>query len=217
MNSHDSSPSIKIGAAGAVDSSRPPSFFLAYFGCRHETLLNEAKCREIWNLLESLDGVAGDVAELGVYRGGVGKLMALACPGRTVHLFDTFEGIPADGHRTGLDGHAPGEFAVNINEVRRYLSDCPNVVLHPGIFPATTRGLDILRFALVHLDADLYASIRAGLEWFWPRLSPGGAIVLDDFDWPWCPGVAKAVDEYFADKSGAGFRSIPYQLTVIKA
>jgi len=41
------------------------------------------------------------------------------------------------------------------------------------------------RFAFVHLDADLEAPIAAGLEFFWPRLTPGEWIVVHDYNaWP---------------------------------
>jgi O-methyltransferase len=144
----------------------------------------------------------------------VSRLLSLACPARTVHLFDTFTGIPWDGYDVGIDGHRPGEFAAPMGEVREYLSDRPNVAYHPGLFPGT--AVDGV-FALVHLDADLYASTLAGLSWFWPRLSVGGAIVLDDWHWQFCAGVDKAVAEFFAGRTDAVFReSAPHQLAVIK-
>lgn len=177
------------------------------------TLLNDAKLDAIRNRLGSLEGVPGDLAELGVYRGGVGRLMAKTCPTRTVRLFDTFTGIPWDGYSPEDDGHHPGEFAASLHEVREALSDCPNVVFHPGLFPGTAAGE---RFALVHLDADLYESTRAGLAWFWPRLSDGGCIVLDDWRWPYCRGVERAVREFVADKSPTLVESAPYQLTIGK-
>jgi O-methyltransferase len=163
--------------------------------------------------LDAVAGVAGDLAELGVYRGGVARLLATSCPARTVHLFDTFTGIPWDGYDVGLDRHQPGEFSTRLNDVCEYLADCPNVSFHPGLFPGTATGD---RFAFVHLDADLYASTWAGLAYFWPRLSPGGAVVLDDWRWPWCPGVAKAVADYFGAKPPTLSETAPYQLTIIR-
>ena len=52
--------------------------------------------------------------------------------------------------------------------------------------------------ALAHIDADWYDSVRTCLERIEPHLSPGGVLVIDDYDhWSGC---RKAVDEYFADK-----------------
>lgn len=104
-----------------------------------------------------------------------------------------------------------------MREVRELLADHLNVAFHPGLFPGTTRGLDSIRFALVHLDADLYASTKAGLEWFWPRIVAGGAILLDDYGWGYCKGVERAVTEFFDDLSGfKNEMTAPYQLTVYK-
>jgi O-methyltransferase len=188
-------------------------FDAVYPSIRRITLLSEAKIRSLWCLATELGSVGGDIAELGVYQGGVSRLLALACPGRTVHLFDTFAGIP-ETRDPALDWHRPGEFAASIAEVRATLAGCPNVLLHPGLFPRT--AVDGA-FALVHLDADLYSSTREGLEWFWPRLSVGGALVLDDYRWRYCRGVDRAVDEFFDSRGNAEFiESAPHQLTVWK-
>jgi O-methyltransferase len=50
--------------------------------------------------------------------------------------------------------------------------------------------------ALLRLDTDFYASTRHELEQLYPRLSPGGVLIIDDYgDWA---GARKATDEYFA-------------------
>jgi O-methyltransferase len=48
---------------------------------------------------------------------------------------------------------------------------------------------------LCHIDVDVYRSARDVLEWAWPRLSPGGVAVFDDYGFPCCPGVTQFVDE----------------------
>jgi O-methyltransferase len=64
-----------------------------------------------------------------------------------------------------------------------------------GIFPETATGLEDETFAFVHLDADLYQSTLDGLNFFYPRLSPGGCIIVHDYNHNW-EGVTKAVDEF---------------------
>lgn len=177
-------------------------------------LLSPAKVAGLRRALAAVADVPGDLAELGVYRGGTARVMARACPGRTLRLFDTFAGIPWDGYDEALDMHRPGDWAARLDEVRAYLSDCPNVVFHPGLFPHTAAG-DC--FALVHLDADLYASTLAGLDWFWPRLSVGGAIVLDDWRWHFCPGVEKSVTDYFGASHPPFDETVEHQLTITKS
>ena len=141
----------------------------------------------------------GDLAEVGVYQGGSARLMALATRrAKTLHLFDTFEGIAEV--TSGVDTVAVGQFGAGLPEVQRYLAGLP-VRFYPGMFPQTAAALpDDLRFSLVNLDADTYATTLRGLELFYPRMVPRGIICVHDYYAQSCPGVARAVDEFFADK-----------------
>ena len=64
-----------------------------------------------------------------------------------------------------------------------------------GYFPETAEGLEET-FALVSLDADLYAPTLAGLRWFYPRMARGGMILLHDYNSSQFDGVRRAVKEY---------------------
>jgi predicted O-methyltransferase YrrM len=56
----------------------------------------------------------------------------------------------------------------------------------PGAAPET--------IALLRLDTDWYESTRHELEHLFPRLSPGGVIIIDDYGhWQ---GARRATDEY---------------------
>lgn len=83
-----------------------------------------------------------------------------------------------------------------MEEVSSFLSECKNVKLIKGIFPGSAAHLKDTEFAFVHIDTDFYLSVKACLEWFWPRLLPGGIIVLDDYLWSNCPGVQQALNEF---------------------
>ena len=52
------------------------------------------------------------------------------------------------------------------------------------------------RFCLVSLDVDFGASTLAGLRWFWPRLNPGGYLLLHDWANPQLPQVAQALAQF---------------------
>ena len=151
-------------------------------------------------------GIPGDFAELGVYRGDSARLIHHYAPDRMLHLFDTFEGfaaqdVDADAAVTGLRdvaGHFSDTSLARVLRRVRPQSDC--VRLHPGHFPGTfTDALASRKFAFVHVDVDLYDPVRAGLEAFYPHLSPGGFIVVHDYN-AW-PGPRRAVDA-FADAQG---------------
>jgi O-methyltransferase len=75
------------------------------------------------------------------------------------------------------------------------MSGNENILLHPGYFPETAEQVRNEIFALVNLDADLYRPTRAALDFFYPRLSPGGIIFIHDYNYKW-EGIKKAVDEF---------------------
>lgn len=134
----------------------------------------------------------GFIAEVGVYRGGVLLELAEIFPSRIVYGYDTFKGMPAE-HWSEGELHKVGDFPdTSLAEVQRLCMHTKNIILVPGLFPDT--GVDGL-YAFVHLDVDFYLATRLALEWLSPRMANGGAVVLDDWDWPLCPGVRRAVEE----------------------
>jgi predicted O-methyltransferase YrrM len=157
------------------------------------TLLGYSKIAALRRAARETAHLPGDMAEVGVYQGGSALAIATAAPGRTLHLFDTWGGLPSDDVDLGY--HKKGEFSCSLDDVKAYLSG-QSVEFHPGFFPDTTRGLGDKAYSLVHLDGDLYTTTRDSLAYFWPRMTEGGIIVLDDYDWPNTPGVRRAVEEY---------------------
>jgi O-methyltransferase len=57
------------------------------------------------------------------------------------------------------------------------------------------------RIAVLRLDTDWYASTKIELETLYPRLSPGGVLIVDDYG-HWM-GAQRAVKEYFAENMPA--------------
>jgi hypothetical protein len=84
--------------------------------------------------------------------------------------------------------------------VRENLKAFPHCELHRGWIPHCFEPAKDARFALVHIDVDLYDPTRDACEFFYPRLATGGVMVFDDHGFASCPGATKAIDEYFADK-----------------
>jgi len=146
------------------------------------------------------DKINGDFAELGVYKGESSQLLHHMAPDRKLHLFDTFEGFTLTDLQpeTGVAStYSTRNFAdTSINKVLKKINGNPEKInVHPGYFPESTAGLDYVAYAFVNLDADLYNPTKAGLEYFYPRLSPGGVIFIHDYNNKW-EGLMKAVDEF---------------------
>lgn len=157
-------------------------------------------------------GVPGAVAELGVYKGDQAGLINRLFPDRALYLFDTFSGFFDRDLGAESDGKfssaVVGDFAdTSIELVESKLPHPRQAKFFPGFFPETTDGIEE-RFAFVSLDVDLYDPTRAGLEWFYDRLSHGGYIFVHDYNNRRYMGVRKAVDE-FVQTTGACFVPLP--------
>jgi O-methyltransferase len=139
--------------------------------------------------------VEGDLAEVGVFQGGSARIICEnRAPGRTLHLFDTFAGIP-EVSQIDASHFSVGDWAAPLEQAQAYLSRYDNVRFHPGLFPDTAQPVADVRFAFVALDVDTFPSTLAGLRFFIPRLNPGGILISDDYRW--APGVRKAFETYF--------------------
>ncbi len=122
-------------------------------------------------------------------------------PDRKFHLFDTFEGFKVKDlkEETGKAAtYSPENFSdTELRKVEQKINGNNNIIFHQGYFPDTTKGLENEEYAFVNIDADLYNPIKAGLEYFYPRLSPGGVIIVHDYNIEW-EGAMKAVDDFAA-------------------
>lgn len=87
----------------------------------------------------------------------------------------------------------PTFFDASYEAVKKYLSSFRNVQIHPGAFKEICAKVTDAAFSLVHIDVDIYRSTVNCLEFFWPRLSDGGVIVVDDCGFVACQGAKQAV------------------------
>ena len=144
----------------------------------------------------------GDLAEIGVYRGETATLIATIARrlGKAAWLLDTFEGFdPRD--LQGIDYGQNEQFDdTSLDSVRALVGD-DNVHFIKGYFPDTAVQMPSdLSYCLVHVDCDLYNPVRAALDYFYPRLVPGGFLLVHDYSSLHWDGAEQAVDEFFADK-----------------
>jgi O-methyltransferase len=144
--------------------------------------------------------IPGALAELGVYRGEFAAEMNRLFPDRTLYLFDTFTGFDPRDVAVEDEGKysraAVGNFAdTSVEAVRERLPFPDRAVFRVGYFPETAEGLDET-YAVVSLDADLYKPLYDGLGHFYPRMAPGGYIIIHDYNNSRFSGARQAVRRF---------------------
>jgi Macrocin-O-methyltransferase (TylF) len=164
--------------------------------------------------------VPGDFIETGVWRGGTtifmrAVLRAYASSDRKVWVADSFEGLPepdadkypieAETHHGKVMSSIYDHFAVGLDEVREnfarfgLLDD--QVRFLKGWFKDTLPAAEVSHLSVMRLDGDYYESTHDALLHLYPKLSPGGYVIVDDYGedtWTYC---RRAVDD-FRDKEG---------------
>jgi O-methyltransferase len=166
-------------------------------------LVQDASALQILACVRACRGLGGTMAEAGVFAGASARLICEAKGDVPLRLFDVFETLqaPAGAGDTERSAELRRHFgAVHGTRagVERLLAPSPGVHVHAGVFPDTARGLENERFSFVHLDLDLEPSTRDALEFFHPRLLPGGIIIGDDYA---DPAVRRTFEAYFAGRA----------------
>ena len=143
-----------------------------------------------------IGGIPGDIVETGVWRGGA-SMMAKAVidaygdATRRVYLADSFAGLPPPDPEKypldkGLDLHLYEELAVSEEEVRANFAKIglldDRVITVKGWFRDTMKNFPAKSIAVLRLDGDLYESTIDPLNYLFDRVSPGGWIIVDDYE-----------------------------------
>ncbi|WP_261558547.1 TylF/MycF family methyltransferase [Frankia tisae] len=190
--------------------------------CAPYTLTDQAK---VFGLIQAVrylvrNKIPGDVVECGVWAGGstmaaARTLLQLGDTGRDLYLFDTFEGmspptdkdVAPDGQTAaGLLAHSDPAQAdsawaiVSLDQVRANIARIgyPADKIHfiQGKVEDTIPQNAPDGIALLRLDTDWYESTKHEMEHLYPRATPSGVLIIDDYGW-W-KGAQQAVDEYVA-------------------
>lgn len=166
--------------------------------------------------------VPGNVAECGVYQGGnafISLMLSPALRARKYQLFDSFSGFPtfSSVDPTTRRDHFRD---VSLTAITARFAAFSNVEIHKGYFNKTFPQLTSADYALVYIDCDLYESTLECLKFFYPRLRPGGILLLHDY---WLPeekqagalgldlyrGVKKACAEFLGNTELSQVLSLP--------
>jgi O-methyltransferase len=175
-----------------------------------KTFVDKVRFYSLWMYLETIKSknIPGYFAELGVYQGETAKLIHLVDPNRKFVLLDTFDGFSQsdlENETTKGEKYSENNFSdTSVENVRNYLGESENLIFIPGHFPESINDfVKNVNYAFVHIDADLYSPTKEALKYFYPKLSPGGIIIIHDYNHTW-DGVRRAVDE-FCDENNITF------------
>lgn len=146
-------------------------------------------------------GVEGAVAEVGCGNGDTSWQLNALMPERKLYLFDTFAGFdPRDIEKEqelGCSKARAGDMEYKTeNKLLARMVNPDHVVLKKGYFPETAEIAEEEKFSLVLLDACLYNPTFRGLEFFFPRMSRGGIILLTHYEDDSFNGVFQAAADF---------------------
>ena len=199
-----------------------PEFFALYERVKPYTMTSIERLYAMHKAVEHVvrSGVQGAIVECGVWRGGSMMMAALTLAAlgnteRELFLFDTFAGHPRPNPERDLKEHyefwlkrrrtdrSSSWAEVALEEVRSNIASTgyplERVRLVKGIVQDTIPGAAPDAIALLRLDTDWYDSTAHEMRHLYPRLPPGGVLIVDDYGE--MPGQKQAVDE-FCERNG---------------
>jgi O-methyltransferase len=158
----------------------------------------------VYQLLRLVEGIEGDTAECGIYKGTTSWLICNSNKSSRItrhhFAFDSFCGLSEPRKEDG-NHWKKGDLSCPLENAKINLSEFENVHFMQGWIPERFAEVAHRKFAFVHIDVDLYEPTLNSIEFFYPRISPGGIILCDDYGFNSCPGASKAADEFFLNKN----------------
>ena len=179
------------------------------------TMIGLARLNNLQECVEEIlrTNVRGDLIETGVWRGGATIFMrailrAYNVTDRCVWVADSFQGLPAPNpakfpEDEGDRHYTVKELAISLEEVKgnfaKYDLLDDQVRFLKGWFSDTLPQAGIERLALIRLDGDMYESTMDALVNLYPKLSPGGFVIVDD--WGAVDACRRAIEDYRTEHS----------------
>mgnify|MGYP006437459921 FL=1 len=190
----------------------------------------EEQVRTMLEELQSIlqEGIEGDVVEMGCHMGTsslfLQRLLKIYESDKAFHVYDSFEGLPKQTREDTPD--CPPSTRHNFKEgnlqvsrekfVKNFVEanvDIP--ILHKGFFKDIPNSEYPKTVSFAFFDGDFYGSIMDSFTKIYPRMSVGGKICIHDYEWQMLPGVAKACEDFLADKPEKGTITIRNSLAWI--
>lgn len=166
----------------------------------------------VWAARNALRLPEGDLVECGVFKGdfawSVSRICNIPASGRRFFLYDSFEGLHPTLSQAEDYPEAPqhldfanAQYRINglYEQVAARFADMHNVIVQKGFLPeALTQGDVPEKIAFLHIDLNSPAAEVLCLEYLFPRVVPGGVVILDDYGWKLYHRQKEAEDAFFA-------------------
>ena len=183
------------------------------------TMTSMEKCYSLYKAIQYIANgdIPGDIVECGVWRGGSAMLSALTLielkqTQRKIYLYDTYEGMPEPTEKD-IDIHGipyrliwqkeKDLLTVPLGEVKKNMFSTgypsENLIFVKGKVENTIPRITPYQVALLRLDTDFYESTYHELVHLYPKVSPRGVILVDDYGH--FQGAREGTDKYFNEFS----------------
>lgn len=208
-----------------------PDLFLR---CAPFTMTSTERLYALFQAIQHIEtqNIPGAVVECGVWRGGSSMMAALTLihrrnTTRSLYLYDTYSGMSVptefdekfDGSvdasekfQSTTQGDTTDWCYAPIDEVTNNLASTEypmeNIRFIKGkVEESLPKSPPDEPIAILRLDTDFYESTKCELELLYPKLVPGGILIIDDYG-TWM-GAHKAVEDYF---EGTGNRPLLHKI-----
>ncbi|HSC54381.1 MAG TPA: TylF/MycF/NovP-related O-methyltransferase [Phnomibacter sp.] len=182
-----------------------------YEQVKDHTMIDPALLHDNLKLIDSVSDIAGDIAECGVWKGGMSAAMAIRDQQqRHFYLFDSFEGLPI---ATAADGKEAAAYQTGKMGFPKYYNNCKTdessaieIMRKTGKPFSTIKGwfeytmpvfTESDSLAVLRLDGDWYESTRTALTYLYPKVAKGGLVIIDDYH-TW-DGCTRAIHDYLSE------------------
>jgi O-methyltransferase len=183
------------------------------------TLTTAERCYSLYKAIKYITkgNISGDIVECGVWRGGSAMLAALTLiksqqTYRKIYLYDTYEGMSEPTNKD-IDIHGVPYrllwkkekelLTVSLDEVKKNMFSTgypkENIIFVKGMVEDTIPNTIPSSVALLRLDTDLYESTYHELIHLYPKVTPQGVVIIDDYGH--FQGSQEATDKYFSQES----------------
>lgn len=213
---------LSLSEMPGIFIQKPSKALLRLFGCilrikPFYSMLSTTRLLNLYRLTQEIEtlGMEGDIVECGTWNGGASAMIARsyadsgAKTKRTIWLFDSFEGLPPPTEKDSkgeqecyFKGFCKGALE-NIKDIYKKLGvSMDNVRIVKGWLETTLKQEIPEQIALLHVDTDWYDCVKAPLDALYPKVVPGGFVVVDDY-W-FHQGCKAAVTDFIKEQQLEG-------------